>query len=142
MNDFQFISQNSEPDPADKQIMVDGMLAYHASQGHPRQINTYSIIMKDHDKTIGCVVVTFLWNGMEIQSLWVDETVRKQGYGRKLMAMAEEEAIKRGCGLAYTNTFTWQAPGFYQKIGYSEYGKLEDFPAGNTLFYFSKRLSV
>lgn len=141
MSDIQFIQSKSELLPEDKQVILEGMLAYHASQGHPRHTETFSIIMKDQDgHTRGCVVVSFLWNGMEIQSLWVDESFRRQGYGRKLMAAAEAEAIKRGCLLSYTNTFTWQAPGFYEKLGYSIYGKLDDFPVGNTLFYFSKRL--
>jgi len=52
----------------------------------------------------------------------------------------EEEAIKRGCTIAYTNTFPWQAPEFYKKLGYKLYGKLDDFPEGSSLGYFSKRL--
>ena len=97
--------------------------------------------MKDENKKVlGTVIVTFLWNGMEINSLWVDESIRKRGWGRKLMQAVEEEAIKRGCTIAYTNTFPWQAPEFYKKLGYKLYGKLDDFPEGSSLGYFSKRL--
>lgn len=35
--------------------------------------------------------------------------------------MAEKEGGKRGCTIAYTDTFTWQAPEFYKKLGYKEY---------------------
>nr|MBP9781876.1 GNAT family N-acetyltransferase [Candidatus Woesebacteria bacterium] len=85
--------------------------------------------------------VTFLYNGMEIATLWVDEKARGQGLGQKLMEMAEAEGKKRGATFAYTNTFTWQAPGFYEKIGYQLYGKLDDFPVGNTLSYYRKDLN-
>ena len=77
---------------------------------------------------------------MEIKTLWVDEFLRKQGWGVQLMQAAEKEAVKRGCNFAYTNTFSWQAPGFYEKIGYILYGKLEGLPEGNNLSYFCKKI--
>ncbi|MFZ2200083.1 MAG: GNAT family N-acetyltransferase [Microgenomates group bacterium] len=141
MNDFNFITINGEPDPVDKQVMIDGMLAYHASKGHVRKSDAFSILIKDSSENLlGCVMVSFLWNGMSIQSLWVDDLVRGQGLGQKLMTMAEEEGVRRGCTIAYTDTFTWQAPGFYEKLGYKLHGKLEGFPEGNALSYYCKKL--
>ncbi len=140
-NDFKFIAIEGEPNQEDKKVIVDGMLAYHANKGHHRKSETFSILLKDiNDKVLGGVIVTFLWNGMEINTLWVDESLRDKGYGTKLMEMVEEEAVKRGCTIAYTNTFTWQAPEFYTKLGYNLYGKLDNFPPGNSLNYFFKNL--
>jgi len=77
---------------------------------------------------------------MEINSLWVDESARKQGWGKKLMQAAEKEAIKKGCTIAYTNTFSWQCPELYKRLGYTLYGKLENFPKENNLSYYKKDL--
>ena len=141
MNELTLIAHNGEPNPADKQAVIDGLLSYHASQGHQRKSELFSIFLKDKNgKVLGGVIVSFLWNGMEIQSLWVDESVRDQGWGRKLLEAAEAEGMKRGCTIAYTNTFSWQAPEFYQKMGYILYGKLEGFPKENELSYFRKDL--
>jgi ribosomal protein S18 acetylase RimI-like enzyme len=141
MENLQLLNHEGELNPEDKKVMVDGMLAYHVSQGHPRKVETSSILLKDeNNKLFGVVSMSFLWNGMEIQSLWIDESVRKQGWGSKLMEAAEAEGIKRGCTFAYTNTFTWQAPGFYEKLGYTLYGKLENFPEDNSLSYYRKSL--
>lgn len=141
MNNLKFIPIEGDPNPEDKKVMVDGMLAYHASKGHPRKSDTYTVLVKDESsKLLGCVIVSFMWNGMSIQTLWVDESVRSHGLGKKLMAMVEAEGIRRGCTIAYTDTFTWQAPGFYEKLGYTLYGKLEGFPEGNALSYYSKKL--
>ena len=141
MSDHKFVSINGEPNPIDKRVMIDGMLAYHASKGHIRKSETFSVVIKDQsEKLLGCVMVSFLWNGMSIQSLWVDDAVRGQGLGKKLMTMVEEEGVRRGCTIAYTDTFTWQAPGFYEKLGYKIYGKLEGFPEGNVLSYYCKKL--
>jgi len=116
-------------------------LSHHASKGHPRKSELFSIALKDkNDKVLGGIVVCFLWNGMEIQSFWVDESIRKNGWGSKLMQAVETEAIKRECTVAYTNTFPWQAPEFYKKRGYTLYGKLDNFPKGSDLSYFKKDL--
>lgn len=142
MSSLKLVPIEGEPNPKDKKVMVEGLLFHHAKSGHPRKSKTYSILLKeDKEKVMGAVIVTFLWNGMEINSLWVDETIRKQGWGRKLMQAVEKEAVKRGCTVAYTNTFPWQAPEFYKKLGYELYGKLDDLPKGSSLSYFCKRLT-
>lgn len=142
MSDLKCETIEGEPNLTDMKILVDGMLAYHASKGHPRKVSKCSITIKnDEDKLVGCVMVSFLYNGMEIGSLWVDESMRGQGLGQKLTEMAETEGVKRGCTFAYTNTFTWQAPGFYEKLGYALYGKLENFPEGNALSYYRKSIT-
>jgi GNAT superfamily N-acetyltransferase len=128
--------------PEDRKIFDEGMLAYHASKGHIRKKESTSFLLKTaENQLIGAVVVTFLWNGMEIDSLWVDESQRGKGYGRKLMEVVEEEGRKRGAKIAYTNTFSYQAPEFYEKLGYTLYGKLDNFPEGESLSYYSKKLS-
>lgn len=141
MKDLKVIKVEGELHPEDKRAIIDGLLSHHSSKGHPRKSDVYSIVLKDDTgKVHGGVIVSFLWNAMEIQSIWVDESVRQQGWGQKLMEMVEDEAIKRGCTLAYTNTFSWQAPEFYSKLGYTLYGKLEGFPEENSLSYYFKKL--
>ena len=116
-------------------------MSHHTRKGHPRKSELFSILIKDQtNRVFGGVIVCFLWNGMEITSLWVDESIRKQGWGRKLMDAVEKEGMKRGCTIAYTNTFSWQAPEFYTKLGYTLYGTLDDFPQGSSLSYFRKNL--
>lgn len=141
MRDIKMIMSEGEPSPKNKECIVTGLLSHHVRQGHPRKSTTLSVLLKDDNKNVwGGIMVTFLWNGMEINALWVDESIRKQGWGHKLMRVVEQEAIKRGCTIAYTNTFSWQAPEFYEKLGYKLYGKLDNFPKGSSLSYFSKQL--
>ncbi len=136
-----FIKLNSEPELSDKNALVDGLLSYHAAKGHPRKTDVFSIFAHDPSgKPVAGIIVSFLWTGMHIDSLWVAESFRGNGLGTKLMLDTEDEARSRGCVVAYTDTFTWQAPGFYKKLGYSVYGELHDFPEGNSLTYFQKRL--
>ncbi len=56
------------------------------------------------------------------------------------MTMAEAEAEQRGCHSAFLNTIAFQAPGFYQKLGYQEFAQLEDADPRLTRIWFRKRL--
>lgn len=76
----------------------------------------------------------------EISVIWVEERLRLQGWGRRLMGQAEAMAYQRGCRYARLATSNFQAPAFYQKLGYTLYGTLEDCPPGETVFYFWKKL--
>ena len=79
-----------------------------------------------------------LW--FEVITLWVDEKHHGAGLGRALMERGEAEALRRGCVYARLSTSHYQAPGFYAKLGYVLYGKLENCPPGDTAFYYRKDL--
>ena len=78
---------------------------------------------------------------LTVSVIWVDERVRGQGAGSELMRRAEAIARQRGCRYARLATSQYQAPGFYTKLGYSEYGRLDDCPPGETVYYFRKNLT-
>jgi len=77
--------------------------------------------------------------------LFVRENLRGLRYGYQRMTLAEEEeeeeARKRGATNAFFNTFSFQAPGFYQQHGYRVFCELKDFPPGNTRDYMTKQFS-
>ncbi|MEU9609517.1 GNAT family N-acetyltransferase [Streptomyces sp. NPDC048057] len=71
------------------------------------------------------------WGGLfGIDMVWVREDSRRDGWGSKLLLAAEEEARRRGCDRACVSSFTFQAPGFYQRHGYVETGRTLGFPGG------------
>ncbi|HZS06980.1 MAG TPA: GNAT family N-acetyltransferase [Blastocatellia bacterium] len=81
------------------------------------------------------------WTGfgwLHVDVLWVSEDLRGRGYGRQLLVAAEEEASRRGCRYAELDTFSFQAPDFYLKLGYAVFGLLDDI-AGEHKWYFLKK---
>lgn len=48
-----------------------------------------------------------------IEALWIEESLRKQGYGKKMLAAAEREAIENGCRFSLVDTWDFQAEEFY-----------------------------
>lgn len=74
--------------------------------------------IRDGDKLIGCVVVQLFWGQLHIKYLLVEEPFRSQGIGRCLMEHAFEFGKKQGCHFAFVETLSFQAPEFYQKLGF------------------------
>ena len=76
---------------------------------------------------VGGLVGKTGWQYLEVSHLWVDEPCRKSGFASELMHAAEAEAVRRGCQHARLDTFSFQGLGVYQKLGYSEFGRLSGY---------------
>lgn len=81
------------------------------------------------------------WNWLFVSHLWVADPLRGRGYGRALMVQAEEEALRRGCDHAHLDTFDFQARAFYERLGYTVFGQLADYPSGHTRYFLQKELA-
>jgi len=80
------------------------------------------------------------WGGCcEISHLWVIETMRGQGLGRRLLEAAEAEALRRGCGQVVLSTHSFQAPEFYKRLGYQEVFEIEGRPRGHSNIIYIKQ---
>jgi GNAT superfamily N-acetyltransferase len=76
----------------------------------------------------------------ELQSLWVDPSLRGGGLATRLIAAAEAEATARGCCQTVHFTYNFQARALYERNGYELVGRIEDFPSGTEALWFRKRL--
>ena len=72
--------------------------------------------------------------------LWVDEAVRASGLGSALLEQAEAMAKALGAHSAKLDTFEWQAPHFYAKRGYQEFGRIDNHTNGYYLAFMMKKL--
>ena len=72
------------------------------------------------------------WGGSGyIDLLWVRDDQRGSGLGARLLAAAEAEIGRRGCDRAVLSTHSFQAPGFYARSGYTEYGRTPGYQHGH-----------
>ena len=99
-----------------------------------------AVTVRDNGEVIGGLVGWTFLGWMFIEMLWISDEHRGKGLGRRLVEKAESEARKRGVANVYLDTFDFQAPGFYQKLGYRDFGKLKDFPAGQSRHWMTKTL--
>ncbi|WP_332687480.1 GNAT family N-acetyltransferase [Devosia sp.] len=139
------IVYEAELRPESRQAVVDGLVAFNRSQT-PDFTGKYGSIglMLKHPETgatDGGLTgrITFGW--MFVELLFVPERLRGQGIGRQLMVQAEDVARQHGCVGIWLDTFTFQAPGFYEKLGYSTFGEIANYPPGSSRFFLRKHLS-
>ena len=93
-------------------------------------------------KLVGGLISYIDWGQwLYIDTVWVDTNYRKQGIGQYLVTSAEQQAQNKGIERVRLYTFDFQALPFYQKLGYTIYGELADFPEGHTAYYLKKILS-
>lgn len=114
------------------------------AQNHssPNPMPLHIFVVNEQDEMIGGLTgkTNAIHTWLEVSVLWVKEELRNQGLGRKLMEQAEAEARKRGCLYARLATSHYQAPEFYEKLGYILYGKVDNCPPSETCLYYCKTL--
>ncbi|MGF6150320.1 GNAT family N-acetyltransferase [Pseudomonas fluorescens] len=136
------LSQN--PLPEERQAIINPLRAYniaHAGEGHYQEI---ALLVRDEqtDEILGGLYAKLFYQWMFIDLLSVPEQARGQGTGSRLMHMAEELAREKSCIGIYLDTFEFQAPEFYKKLGFTEIGQIADYPPGSKRFFFQKRLTA
>jgi ribosomal protein S18 acetylase RimI-like enzyme len=82
-----------------------------------------------------------MWGWFVIDGLWVAEQLRGEGHGRRLLLAGEAVAVRRGCRGAWLGTFDFQSRGFYERMGYTVFAELANFPAEHTHYHLWKSFS-
>jgi len=132
----------SQPAAADVEFLDDRLYDYNIAQTGYQDGQRLTIFVRDAQQTIRAGLDGWTWGGSgEIRSLWVDMALRGQGVGAKLMQAAEREARGRGCRQLMLGSFSFQAPQFYQSLGYEVFAVLDDHPHGHRLYMLYKRLA-
>ena len=82
------------------------------------------------------------WGGCcELSHIWVQEDHRGRGLGARLLRAAEAEAVARGCVQVVLATHSFQAPGFYERMGYERKYVIEGKPKGHADIIYVKALN-
>ena len=98
------------------------------------------VVKDDHDQILGGIAAHYNWGRMQIDFLWINEQLRQQGIGKELRARVEAYAREKGCTLLILDTFSFQAPDFYKKNGFSVFGMIENHPDGYHQYFLQKRI--
>src|ERR1043166_2020553 len=117
-----------------------GLLAYNRSAGGEFGHKSVTITLRERGRIVGGLAGEIFFGWLYVSLLWISEEYRGRGFGSKLMKAAEKEARRRGVKQVWLDTFSFQAPAFYRKLGYRACGRRKDFPAGHTRTFLTKAL--
>lgn len=79
-------------------------------------------------------------NWFLIDYLWVDDSLRQQKIGTRLLLAAEGQAKERGCRFVLLDTLDFQAKPFYERHGYKVQWIQQAYPESGSKFFMLKVL--
>lgn len=136
------IERLTELTPANRQAIVAPLDEFSRRRGFVWQPQPIIFVLRGaRTEIVGGLIGQLQWEWLRIDILAVSEQLRGQGWGRRLVEHAECLAIASGCGHAWVDTFSFQSPGFYQRLGYRVFGELPDYPTGQVRYFLAKALA-
>jgi GNAT superfamily N-acetyltransferase len=123
-----------------KKAVLDGLVRYNNEKIGKQKYKRLAVSLREGDVIIGGIVGEVWTAVLFIQWFWLDQRLRRRGFGAKLIKAIEDEARRFGATHAYVDTMSFQAPGFYRTCGYEEFGSIEGYPGGTTRHWFTKTL--
>ena len=127
----------------EREAILKPLRAYNLSHTGDMAFETVGIFLRDPatQEVVGGLYGKISHGWLFIELLSIPDQMRTQGTGTRLMRAAEDLARQRGCVGIWLDTFSFQAPGFYRKLGFSEVGHIADYPPGHQRYFFQKRLA-
>jgi len=130
------IALTDAPDPRLEPMLEDGLAAYNAEKTQRRDWRALAVAAHDPDtgELAGGLLGRTSLGLFFLDLFYLPERMRHNGTGSAMMRMAETEAIRRGCVAATLVTVNFQAPEFYARHGWEEFGRIASAPGVERIF--------
>jgi GNAT superfamily N-acetyltransferase len=123
-----------------KKAVLGGLIGYNTEKMGKQKYKRLAISLREGKEIVGGIVGEVWTTVLFIQFFWLEQRLRRKGFGAKLIKAIEDEARRFGATHAYVDTMSFQAPGFYRGCGYKEFGSIEGYPGGVTRHWLTKTL--
>lgn len=139
-DELTFDTTDDPPRP-DAATVDQSLDAFNRSAGGIGGVRPLACFARSADGVLLGGAIARTWGQCcELQQLWVNEPHRRHGVGRRLVQLVEAEARRRGCTLLYLETFSFQAPEFYRRLGFEPACEFTGFPEGIVKYVMRKDL--
>ena len=99
-----------------------------------------SFVAYDGKKVVGVLVAALFWGQLRIKNLIFEEAYRERGIASELMARAHAYGLENGTTVSFLETMDFQAPGFYEKLGYKTEFARTGYAANASFIFMRKDL--
>ena len=138
------LSLSSEADPDAEAIIGGGLNAYNDRIVGYADRTALNVLVRDGEggPVIGGISGRTSLGLLFIDLVFLPDMLRGQDVGTRMMAMAEDEARRRGCRSGVLYTISFQAPGFYQRLGWTQFGEIPCDPPGTSRVFLHKNFAI
>jgi len=141
MDRTRIVAEKKKDAGATSRRLWDGLVRYNREQAGPLRYTRTVLGARDaKGRLLGGAILQSYWKETYVELLWLSAKARRLGLGRRLIAEAERRARKRGSVLIHLNTYSFQAPGFYEKLGFKRFGGMAGSPRGASRHFYAKHL--
>lgn len=117
----------------------DSVSPYHRAARATGAVNRLAVMLTDRTgRWLGGITGAVHWGWLEVKDFWIPERCRRAGWGKKILLEIERAGTELGATRAQLSTFSFQARGLYEKLGYRVVGELKDFPPGESFYWMRK----
>lgn len=129
------------PSDEDRQMILNPLLAYNDAAIPDDRHEPIALLLRNEEgQAVGGLWAKLYYDWVFVELLFVPQDLRGQNLGARLMAQIEDIARAKACVGIWLDTFSFQAPGFYEKQGYERFGTLENYPKAMKRIFFRKSL--
>lgn len=131
------------PDDEARRLIDDGLAGYNAERAGYRDWRPLAVLARDptNGRVVGGMLGRTSLGLLFIDLVFLPDELRGRHVGGRMLRMAEEEAARRGCRSAVLYTISFQAPGFYERHGWREFGRIPCDPPGTSRVFMTKDIS-
>ena len=132
---------DTDPKPADIEFLERGLIDFNLDATGITDGEFLSILLKDAEDRLRGGAYGWVWGSCcYIRYLYIAEDLRGHGHGTQIMEAVEAEALAYGCAMIVLETHSFQAPGFYRKLGFEPIGRVDGYPRGHQYITLVKHL--
>ncbi|MFB7108668.1 GNAT family N-acetyltransferase [Streptomyces sp. NPDC056291] len=132
------------PVPADIAVISDALDRFNIEHTGIADRRPLAVLVRDPDtrQVVGGLTGRTSLGLFFLDLFYLPPRLRGGGLGTEILQQAENEAHARGCRTAVLYTITFQAPGFYQKLGWKRLGEVPCDPPGTSRVFMTKELTA
>jgi len=131
----------NNPAESDYDEISEKLFEYNCEKSGVNDYERFGIYIRNvNNEILGGLNGWTRWEWAHIENLWIEESLRNQGFGKTLLKNAEIIAVSRNCKFIDLDTYSFQAPDFYKKNGYDEIFILDGMNNNIKKHFFKKML--
>ena len=138
------LTLTDDPDDAFRELLNEGLNSHNHEQAGYADRRSLAVVVGDTQtgKPLGGVLGRTSFGLLFIDLVYLPDALRGRDIGKRMIEMAEAEGRRRGCRAAVLYTISFQAPGFYEKLGWRVFGEIPCDPPGTSRVFMTKDLTT
>lgn len=124
-------------------FLAERIYEFNAEATGCRDGESFSATQRDASGAVQAGISGYTWGGCcYITYLWVHGSKRGRGLGSTLLQAAQAHAKTRRCVVMLLSSHSFQAPGFYERLGFERQAVVADHPPGHASIILARRLQA